>query len=63
MGSDEADSYAFSIAPPGYWDVVDCVAIAAAGHKPVGSSEGHALAGTSPLQAARVADAITRRVK
>jgi diphosphomevalonate decarboxylase len=26
------------------------------GHKPVGSSEGHALAGTSPLQAARVAD-------
>lgn len=60
VGSDEADSYAFSIAPPGYWDMVDCVAIAAAGHKPVGSSEGHALAGTSPLQAARVADAERR---
>lgn len=56
-GSDDASSYAFQVAPPGYWDLVDCVAVAAAGHKPVGSSEGHALAGTSPLQAARVADA------
>jgi diphosphomevalonate decarboxylase len=29
----------------------------AAGHKAIGSTEGHALAPTSPLQAARVADA------
>ena len=57
VGSDGANSYALQVAPPGYWDLVDCVAVAAAGHKPVGSSEGHALAGTSPLQAARVADA------
>jgi diphosphomevalonate decarboxylase len=50
------DSYAVSIAPPESWDMVDCVAILKPGHKPVGSTEGHALAGTSPLQAARVSD-------
>jgi len=54
-GSD-ADSYAFSIAPPEHWNLVDCVAVLKTGHKPVGSTEGHVLAGTSPLQNARVAD-------
>jgi diphosphomevalonate decarboxylase len=56
VGASEADSYAFSIAPPGHWDLVDCVAVLKTGHKPVGSTEGHSLAGTSPLQPARVAD-------
>jgi diphosphomevalonate decarboxylase len=55
-GSCDADSYAFSIAPPTHWDLVDCIAVLKIGHKSVGSSEGHALAGTSPLQPARVAD-------
>ncbi len=55
-GSSDEDSYAVSIAPPTHWDLRDCIAIVAAGHKPVGSTEGHALAGSSPLQAARVAD-------
>jgi diphosphomevalonate decarboxylase len=56
VGASEADSYAFSIAPPEHWDLVDCVAVLKTGHKPVGSTEGHGLAGTSPLQPARVAD-------
>jgi len=47
---------AFSIAGPEHWALADCVAVVAAGHKPVGSTEGHGLAGSSPLQAARVAD-------
>lgn len=59
-GTDSDDSYAISIAPPDHWDLVDCVAIISAGHKRTGSTEGHALAPTSPLQAARVADAPRR---
>jgi diphosphomevalonate decarboxylase len=59
-GATDADSYSFSIAPPEHWDLVDCVAIVSAGHKKTGSTEGHALAGTSPLQTARVADANRR---
>ncbi len=55
-GSSHHDSYAFTIAPPDYWNLVDCIAILEIAHKPVGSTEGHALANTSPLQAARVAD-------
>lgn len=58
-GTDET-SYAFTIAPPEHWDLVDCVAVVSAGHKKTGSTEGHALAPTSPLQAARVMDAPRR---
>ena len=39
---------------------MDCVAVVSQVHKPTGSTEGHALADTSPLQAARVADASRR---
>lgn len=59
-GTNNDDSYAVSIAPPDHWDLVDCVAIVSAGHKSTGSTEGHALAPTSPLQSARVADAPRR---
>ncbi len=62
MGDDEASSYAFSIAPAEHWDLADCVAIVSSGHKKTGSTQGHPLADTSPLQAARVADA-PRRVE
>jgi len=55
-GSNDASSYAVSIAPPEHWQLVDCVAVLKVDQKPVGSSEGHTLAGTSPLQRARVAD-------
>jgi len=61
MGDLEEDSYARSIAGPDHWDLADCVAVVSAGHKLTGSTQGHALAATSPLQAARVADA-TRRL-
>lgn len=58
-GSDES-SFAVSIAPADYWDLVDVVAIVSAAHKSVGSTGGHALADTSVLQAARVAGADER---
>jgi diphosphomevalonate decarboxylase len=59
-GAGDADSFAVSLAPPEHWDLTDCVAIVNAGHKRTGSTEGHALAGTSPLQAARVKDTARR---
>lgn len=55
-GRGDADSYAFSIAPPEHWPLVDCVAVIETAHKAVGSSEGHRLAATSPLQSVRVVD-------
>lgn len=60
MGQGESDSYAFSIAPVEHWNLVDCVAIVSTAHKKTGSTEGHAIAGTSPLQNARVEDAARR---
>jgi len=54
-GSGDLDSFARQVAPPGHWPLVDLVAVLEQGHKPVGSSEGHALAPTSPLQAGRAA--------
>ena len=56
VGTTDDDSFAFSIAPAEHWKLVDCVAIVSASHKKTGSTEGHAIAPTSPLQAARVAD-------
>jgi len=60
-GLDESDSYAFSFAPPDYWDLVDCIAVVEANPKLIGSTEGHRLANTSPLQVARIQDT-TRRL-
>ncbi|MBI4772005.1 MAG: diphosphomevalonate decarboxylase, partial [Chloroflexi bacterium] len=54
-GRDET-SFARSIAPPEHWALTDLVAVVSREHKAVGSTGGHALAPTSPLQAARVAD-------
>ena len=54
------DSGAVSIAAPEHWDLRDCVAITSREHKPTGSTEGHALAHTSPLQIARVDSAPQR---
>jgi len=56
VGTTDDDSFAFSIAPAEHWKLVDCIAIVSASHKKTGSTEGHAIAPTSPLQAARVAD-------
>lgn len=59
-GSNDLDSYAISIAPPEHWDLVDCIAIVSKAEKSHSSLVGHALAATSPLQAARLADAPRR---
>ncbi len=56
VGTGDEDCVAISIAPPEHWALVDCVAIVNASHKKTGSTEGHALARTSPLQVGRVAD-------
>jgi len=56
VGTTDEDSFAFSIAPAEHWKLVDCIAIVSASHKKTGSTEGHAIAPTSPLQVARVTD-------
>ena len=56
----DEDSYSFSIASVDHWDLVDCIAIVSEETKSVGSTEGHKLASTSPMQAARVQDAQRR---
>lgn len=55
-GDTDTDSYAISIAPADHWDLVDCIVILDSNHKATGSTEGHRLAQTSPLQQARVKD-------
>jgi diphosphomevalonate decarboxylase len=59
-GDQDKNSYAVSIASPASWDLVDCIALVTAGHKEVGSTAGHRLANTSPLQTARIQDAQRR---
>lgn len=55
-GREDESSYAVSFAPAGHWNLVDLIAVVNRTHKEVGSTAGHALAATSPLQSARVAD-------
>jgi diphosphomevalonate decarboxylase len=58
---DEDDcSFGRTIAPADHWDLRDVIAIVESEHKATGSTEGHALADTSPLQAARVASTPVR---
>ncbi|MBM3137493.1 MAG: diphosphomevalonate decarboxylase [Chloroflexi bacterium] len=61
MGSSSDDSFAEAIAPPDHWPLWDCIALVEDQPKKVGSTQGHQLAGTSPLQSARLQDA-TRRL-
>ncbi len=56
----DEDSYGSSIAPAGHWALEDCIAIVSEEHKAIGSSQGHKLADSSPLQAARIASAEAR---
>jgi diphosphomevalonate decarboxylase len=60
VGNSHESSYAESIAPADHWALTDLVVIVSAAHKATGSTEGHAVAATSPLQAARVASAPER---
>jgi diphosphomevalonate decarboxylase len=59
-GAADRSSYGQSIAPADHWDLRDIVALIDVEHKTVGSTEGHAVADSSPLQAARVATATDR---
>jgi diphosphomevalonate decarboxylase len=59
-GNEDENSYAVSIAKAESWDLVDCIALVTTGHKEIGSTAGHHLAKTSPLQSARVQDAPRR---
>jgi diphosphomevalonate decarboxylase len=54
------DSYAETFAPADYWPLMDLIAIVSRVHKTTGSTEGHALAASSPYQQARVASAPQR---
>ena len=60
VDSCDPDSGAVSIAPPEHWPLSDCVTLVNRAHKEIGSTEGHAIAYTSPIQAARVANAPQR---
>ena len=46
---------AYQVAPPEHWDMRDAIAIVTDQAKAVGSHDGHTLAPTSPLHAARLA--------
>ena len=59
-GETDSESYAFSLARPEHWDLVDCIAIVSRQTKGIGSSEGHSLADTSPIQPARLTGAPQR---
>jgi diphosphomevalonate decarboxylase len=57
---EDACSFGRMMAPADHWDLRDVIAIVESAHKATGSTEGHALADTSPLQAARVASTPAR---
>jgi diphosphomevalonate decarboxylase len=59
-GQSDHDSYAFSIAAPSHWDLVDCIVLVNQDEKATSSRLGHALADTSPLQNDRLVDAPRR---
>jgi diphosphomevalonate decarboxylase len=59
-GDNHETSLSHTIAPPDHWALADCVAIISQAHKETGSTDGHAIAHTSPLQTARIADASRR---
>ncbi len=59
-GTNDEDSYAFSIAPENHWDLQDCIAITSRQHKLVTSLEGHHIAQSSPLQPIRVSSSAQR---
>lgn len=64
-GATHPESYAEPIAPPEHLDLHDVVVVVSEGEKKVGSQEGHGLAGTSPLNAGRLArvPALLREVR
>lgn len=62
-GRDDKSSYAFQIAPPGFWDLRDIIAVVSVGGKKTSSTEGHELAKTSPYFEKRIKDIKKRTIK
>ena len=64
MHTREGDTEAFAtpLLDGSYWPLADWIAIIDRSHKEIGSTDGHLLADTSPIQPARVQDA-PRRVQ
>lgn len=58
----DEESIAISLAPAEHWNLIDLIAIISGAHKKVGSSDGHAMAESSPYQEARVQSAPERLV-
>jgi diphosphomevalonate decarboxylase len=56
VGTQDDDSFAEPLVDMAHWDLWDIIAIVDEEHKAVGSTTGHLLAETSPLQKARVKD-------
>lgn len=53
-GTDSDNSYAYTLHPSDYWDICDVIAIVTTKMKKVSSTEGHALADTSPFYKTRL---------
>ena len=49
------DAWAYPVAPPEHWRLADVIAVVSRSHKAVGSTGGHRLAHTSPLNFGRLA--------
>jgi diphosphomevalonate decarboxylase len=58
--TEDAASFAYSVAPPEHWDLRDLVAVVSRTHKQVGSTSGHTAAVASPYFGARLAELETR---
>ncbi len=53
-GERSEESYAVSLYPPDYWDLVDIVAVVSTSKKDINTTEGHKLASTSPFFSTRL---------
>jgi diphosphomevalonate decarboxylase len=62
-GTSSENSFARQIAPPEHWDLRDVIAIISRAKKRVGSTEGHALAPSSPFYQARLTNVADRLPK
>jgi diphosphomevalonate decarboxylase len=55
-GDSDAEAYASPFLPADHWQLHDLIAVVDSSHKSTGSSQGHILAQSSPIQSARVQD-------
>lgn len=54
FGKTDKESYARSLYPAKYWNLYDLIAVVGCGVKKISSTEGHALAGSSPFYKTRI---------